>query len=212
MGALDSCKSYQDYLNKIFEYLRPSSDYDLECYGYLCCFKDNEQLKERVIRVFQAIDSIKGESNNQRNLMLSRKGYFLAVGLLFKEFEQETSKLTAEEVAILARGIYSDEDTFNRNIDKEMIKIFTDKRLLKEVIKLNEATKKYSITEEANILFMIKQHYLKGKVDVNNDTSREVFINEMITKMQDGSLGDGVPDLLSTYQNELYDNKIGVGL
>ena len=200
MGVFDTCNSYQDYLNKLFEYLDLNSDFDLECYGYLCCLKDNEAQMERAIRGFKKIDSIKGETNNQRNLMLSRKSSFLAIGLLLKRYESETAKLTAEEIALLARGLYCDEDI---NVDGKMIKIVTDKRLLREAIRLNEETKKNSIFEEADIFFKIKQHYLKGLFDANDEKARESFISSMIAKMQDGSLGDGVPSILDCYMNNI---------
>lgn len=205
MGVLDSCNNYQDYLEILKDYIDIKNEYDIERINYLYSFND-EKTRERVIRVFKKIDSVKGESNNQRNLMRSRKNSFLAVGLLFGKFANEIEKLTTGELAILAKGLYSDEHHANIELDEMMIKIVTDKRILRAVIELNERTKKTSIFEEADILFKIKCHFLKRKINVNDENARESFINEILLRIQNGTLDDGVPNL-TDYLNRLLEDE-----
>lgn len=194
MGVFDSCNNYQDYLETLKEYIDIKNEYDIECFNYLCSFND-EKIKERIIRVFKKIDSVKGESNNQRNLMRSRKSSFLAVGLLFSKFTSEIESLSSLELATIAKGVYSDEHSGERKLDEVMIKIFTDKRLLKRVIDLNEKTKKSSIFDESDILFKIKCHFIKSRISINDPNAIENFIKDMISKLEEGKLDDGVPNI-----------------
>ena len=205
MGVLDSCNNYQDYLEILKEYIDIKNEYDIERINFLFSFND-VKTRKRVIRVFKEFDRVKGESNNQRNLMRSKKNSFLAVGLLFGKFANEIEKLTTGELAILAKGLYNDEHHANIELDEMMIKIVTDKRILRAVIELNERTKKTSIFEEADILFKIKCHFLKRKINVNDENARESFINEILLRIQNGTLDDGVPNL-TDYLNRLLEDE-----
>lgn len=205
MQAFKECQNYEDYLSIIKEYMINDGKYHKEIekgYSYLAGIKEkNTQDKIKVI--FKLIDKELSYNGSKDNEMWKKINYLLSLGVFSYEYKEYFDNLKPNLIFILIYGEYVLSD-----YDRPYISLIANKNLLQSIEEDNKKRNdKFSIFGLADYFFMIKQHYYKNKTLLQQKEAQEKFINDMIKKINNGTLGDGVMninDYLNSSESEEY--------
>lgn len=213
MSYADSLNIIRDYMNKLGNeensrdqthgfLVKPQSvnDQGLE---FLVAITD-EETQKKIIRLFYYIDSELSYSGVKTTEMFKKINSLLSVGGLFHDYPDIANSLSTQELFIVINGFFS----IRTESDLKLIRIFTDKELLKSIEERYKEIKNIEKFGFPEYFFLIKAHYAKlsfeseNEIDPNNDGFRKRFVDDMIQRIKDNRLGDGVPNM-QQYLNHL---------
>jgi len=202
MKAFVNCIEYEDYLKKINEGLEKysflSNDSSREKEKKLEEIKDSER-KDKIIGAFNVIDSALSSGHQKSDEMYKKLNSLLALGVLFSDFYPNIEGLSADDLAFLAYGGYSEFSDTSR----AMISILSDKKLLKAVRK-GERASFDSLIGSLDTFYRIQQYYMINPfVAALDEEARQAFVNSMIEKINNGSLTNGTTNYIDDAQAKL---------
>ena len=202
MRLLNSCESYQDYVEKISSFVTNEGPFEMVAKN---CFENikDDRIQAKVIAALNAIDGVAGETNNMDNAIRSKLRPFLEVGVLLGAFTEDTRKLTKEEIALLARNTQI--NPLEESTEKEMIDILTNRRLLAAVSISRDSTEPPALMHPA-LFFKIKEHYKARSESLKDAKERETFAEEMIERMKNNTISVGVPSFIKHVLGEMQAN------
>ena len=198
MLAFNECKKYEDYLSIIRDYILTggiNSDRNEKGFSYLSLIKDLTK-QEKVIKIFKMLDKSLSSSTVKDNEMWKKISSMLAVGIFSFEYHEYFDKLSPKSIFTFISGGYQ---AFNDS-NKKYIPIFCSEKFLNSIY---EASKSDTVSyfEIMDYFFMIQQHYDKNEFDISNENLREEFVNEMIRKINNNTIHDGVKNLLEFWNS-----------
>ena len=127
--------------------------------------------------------------------MYKKINYLLVIGTIITEYKEIFEELKEEDLYILINGEFSNINESN----KDLFQILSEKELLKAI---REKTDNKSLFGYSDIFFMIKEHYKKNPFFYKEEEKRKKFIEEMIDRINNNSLKDGVQSMLEYWNSE----------
>ena len=209
MKYIDSLNIIQDYLNNLNKapderdkkygiMVKPKNinDQGLE---FLAGIRDEES-QEKIINIFYLIDNDLSYRGTNTNEMFKKINSLLSTGVLFHDYPGIARTLSAQELFVVISGFFS----IRLDSDLQLIEVFTDRNLLKAIREKHKETKDTKVFGLKDFFFMIKAQYAKqlndaedmGKVDLTNEEYRRSFIDDMILRIKENRLNDGVPNMM----------------
>jgi hypothetical protein len=197
MRAFVNLNTYQDYLKVIQDNLgQEFRDHQ----GFLFLLQEErEDVQNKLIKIFNIIDSELSYSGSKNNEMWKKLRYILPLGIYLKKYPQYFNELKTKE---LGTFILSNASLINNN-SEDFIKLLSNQRLI-EAIENDYKDKQQEVFGMSDYFFMIEQHFKNKPFDVNDDKLRNEFIDLMIYKINTNSLHENVKNMIE-YWNEIKD-------
>lgn len=204
MQAFTKCRIYTDYLSVINDSILNDNlkIYEDNANGLssLAMVSDPKD-QDKIIRVFKIFDNVLSYHSSKNNEMFKKINYLLSTGVLFHDYKEFIENLNATEIFTLVFGEYSKVNEYN----KEFLPIFSNKQLLSTIITKNdeeEKSKNYTVFGVSDYFFMIKEHFKKNPFDINDLEKRNSFIQEMIERINNNTLHNGVNNMIEYWESD----------
>ena len=199
MLAFNGCEKYEDYLNVLKDYILTgeiNSDKNEEGFSYLSLINDLTK-QEKVIKILKMLDKSLSSSIVKDNEMWKKISSMLAVGIFSFEYKDNFDKMKPKSIFTFISGGYQSLNDYN----KKYIPLFCSEKLLDLIYEASKSDDA-PLFGIADYFYMIEQHYDSNEFDLSNEYLKEDFINEMIEKINNNTIHDGVMDLLEFWNSD----------
>ena len=211
MQAFSKCIKYDDYLKIISDAMIKGIKYNESNesgYASLTLIKDKDT-QDKMIKVINHIDRLLSFNGSQGDEMWKKIDYFLSLGVYYFLLKEKFNSLSENAIYTLIIGDCSSIIPQN----KEMIALLSNEKLLDSIYKQNE-NNNFTLFEYNDSFFMIHEHFYKNPFDLGNKELCDKFINEMVTKVNEKTLNNGVMNMVEywKFNEDIRETVLGGGI